>query len=95
MTVLRIAVPLAAARSAPLHLNPLGIAVVVIVLAAAWAVRARIWPYGKCPRCGGTGKNRGSTGQRWGKCRRCKGSGTRQRLGTRPVQKVLGRKRDG
>jgi hypothetical protein len=83
-----------AAAAAQAHLSPLAVALVLILLAVAWVIRVRLWPFGPCGKCDGTGKNIGSNGRRWGKCRRCKGSGTRQRLGSRPVHKVLGRKRE-
>lgn len=49
---------------------------------AAWvAVRARLFPYGPCPRCRGRrGKGIGSTSTAWSKCGQCKGSGTQVRL---------------
>lgn len=62
---------------------------VLIVLAAAagWVgwqvVAAKVWPFARCRRCDGSGRNAGSTGKRWGTCRRCKGSGKRRRLAVR------------
>jgi|HubBroStandDraft_1064217.scaffolds.fasta_scaffold388095_2 hypothetical protein len=83
-----------AATAARPHLSPLAVVAVLAVLAGAWVIRVWRWPFGPCGKCGGSGRNTGSTGRRWGRCRRCKGTGTRQRLGSRPVHKVLSRKRD-
>jgi hypothetical protein len=83
-----------AATATRLHLSPLAVVLALVVLAVVWVIRVRLWPFGPCGKCGGSGKNIGSNGRRWGKCRRCKGSGTRQRLGSRPVHKVLSRKRE-
>jgi hypothetical protein len=49
-----------------------------------------IWPYKPHARCGGTGRNRGSSGRRFGVCpsRRCK-NGTVQRIGSRAVHRAV------
>lgn len=48
-------------------------------------VRARFWPYGPCPRCGGRrGRGVGSTGKAYSRCGKCGGSGER----VRPVSRV-------
>ncbi|MCU1670504.1 MAG: hypothetical protein JWP40_3431 [Blastococcus sp.] len=56
-----------------------------LVYAAGHVVSLKIWPYARCGRCDGTGRNSGSTARRWGTCSRCKGSGKRLRLGARRV----------
>jgi len=40
------------------------IIVLVLVLVLGWLVSLLIWPFGPCPRCGGTGKNRGTVQRR-------------------------------
>jgi len=62
---------------------------IALIALAAWAVRAWFWPFAKCAKCAGSGKNRGSTGRRWGQCRRCKGSGSRQVLGSRRLHAAV------
>lgn len=58
----------------------------LIIIAAAWAagyyVSLKIWPETSCKRCGGGGRNAGSTARRFGR-RRCDGTGRKPRLGTR------------
>ncbi len=66
---------------------------VLIGCGAAWAAGLLLWPYSRCTRCGGSGKNSGSTGRRWGDCRKCRGTGKRQRPGSRLVRRAAGRKR--
>lgn len=60
-----------------------------LIAAAVWVVRAWFWPFARCRKCGGSGRNRGSTGKRWGQCRRCGGSGRRQVLGSKQVHKAV------
>ena len=43
----------------------------------------KIWPYTRCRKCEGRGRNTGSTWRRWGDCRACGGSGQKWRLGVR------------
>lgn len=83
---------LAATATRP-HLSVFGVVVVLVVLAVVWVIRLWLWPYGRCARCDGSGKNTGSNGRRWGTCRKCRGTGRRQRFGSRLVARVLGRKR--
>lgn len=59
---------------------------------AAWVAGLLLWPYTACRRCGGTGRNIGSTGRRWGTCRKCKGTGRRLRIGARLVHRIIVRK---
>jgi DnaJ-class molecular chaperone len=44
-----------------------------------------LWPFRKCRRCKGTGRNPGSSSSRWGQCRRCRGAGYRRRLGAKTI----------
>lgn len=60
----------------------------VLIWAAGYYISLRIWPETSCRRCGGGGRNAGSTARRFGRCRRCDGTGRKPRLGTR----VLGKK---
>jgi DnaJ-class molecular chaperone len=57
--------------------------VIAAACAAGYYVSLRIWPETSCKRCGGSGRNAGSTARRFGRCKRCAGSGSKPRLGTR------------
>lgn len=61
----------------------------VLVLAAVVAVgyyfSLRLWPMRNCGRCGGSGRNAGSTAKRYGSCGKCGGTGRRLRPGARTV----------
>ena len=57
--------------------------VAAIACGAGYLVSLRIWPETKCGRCGGGGRNRGSSAKRFGTCKRCAGSGRKPRLGNR------------
>jgi hypothetical protein len=62
--------------------------VLIILLAiGAYAGSLYLWPFRPCIRCGGTGRNKGSSRRRFGECRRCKGSGHRRRLGARTIHR--------
>jgi hypothetical protein len=54
-----------------------------LVLAAAWAVSVKLWPFRSCQRCDGAGKLRSPNGRSWRTCPRCGGSGARLRRGAR------------
>lgn len=56
---------------------------IAAVIAAWWLVSVRRHPWRRCPACGGSGKNAGSTGALWGDCGRCGKSGKVRRLGAR------------
>jgi DnaJ-class molecular chaperone len=62
-------------------MDPLTVFAVALVLGVFHYFSARWWPFTKCGRCGGTGRNAGSNSKRWGTCGRCHGSGRRKRLG--------------
>lgn len=68
--------------------------VLAVIAAAGVAGGARWWwllyrhPYGKCRWCRGTGRNPGSTGERYGLCTHCKG-GQRVRFGAGLVHPEL------
>jgi len=46
-----------------------------------------LWPFRPCMRCGGTGRNKGSSRKRFGECRRCKGNGRKRRLGAKTIHR--------
>lgn len=58
--------------------------------ALGYAGSLYIWPMKPCTRCGGTGRNKGSTKKRYGACRarRCE-RGTVQRLGSKSVHRAV------
>lgn len=52
----------------------------VVLWAAFVLVRARFWPYARCPACRERkGRGVGSTDQAYNRCRRCAGRGERIR----------------
>ena len=59
-----------------------------VVLFGAYYLSLRMWPYGPCLICQGSGRNWGSNGKRHGVCRACRGSGRRTRLGARILHTV-------
>ena len=48
-----------------------------------WRLSLRLWPYARCGRCKGGGRNWGSNSKRSGRCGRCGGSGRRLRWGAK------------
>lgn len=65
------------------HLILIG-AVALLIWAGSWYA----WPFTQCPRCKGTGLNRGSNSRRFGTCRRCGGTRRVQRFGSRTVHRI-------
>ena len=62
--------------------------ILIILLAiAAYAGSLYVWPFRPCMRCGGTGRNKGSSRRRFGECKRCKGVGRRRRLGAKTIHR--------
>jgi len=61
--------------------------VIVLICAGGYYVSLRIWPETSCRRCGGGGRNAGSTKQRFGRCKRCAGTGRKPRAGTRMLER--------
>jgi S-DNA-T family DNA segregation ATPase FtsK/SpoIIIE len=55
---------------------------------AFYAWSCKVWPYGPCLACQGSGRNWGSTSRRHGKCRRCGGTGRRVRAGARILHHI-------
>jgi DnaJ-class molecular chaperone len=60
-----------------------------LIVAGRWLWHAWFHPMTRCRKCGGSGRNPGSTGMRWGRCRRCKGQGSRQVRGSKRLHKVV------
>lgn len=55
----------------------------IAITGSGYLISLKVWPDTYCRRCGGNGKNRGSTRKRWGYCPRCGGTGRKRRLGNR------------
>lgn len=76
---------LADAAAASARPSGWSVAALTVLIAAGVAGRWlwKLWrrPWAPCRRCGGSGKNAGSTGKRYGRCGRCGGSGQRAVLG--------------
>jgi hypothetical protein len=81
-----------AGAAATAHASPVPLILLTLGAAAVWVIRLWWWPYAKCRRCEGSGRNTGSTGRRFGTCRKCEGSGRRQRLGSELVRRIFGKK---
>jgi hypothetical protein len=57
---------------------------------AGYGAWAYFHPYRRCPRCKGTGLNRGSiAGRRWGKCGRCRGERSSRTIGARALHRAV------
>ncbi|HVB45593.1 MAG TPA: hypothetical protein VNF47_23200 [Streptosporangiaceae bacterium] len=84
-----VALAVVPAATATAHAGAAPLILILAGLAVTWAARAYWWPFARCRRCQGTGKNAGSNGKRWGRCRKCKGSGSRQRWGSRRVHRAV------
>jgi DnaJ-class molecular chaperone len=63
------------------------IGLTLIIIIGGWAGSLYLWPFAKCRRCDGTGRNPGSNNSRWGQCRRCRGNGNRRRLGAKTIHR--------
>jgi DnaJ-class molecular chaperone len=65
------------------------VALVIIAAPLAFAcyLSARRHPYRPCRRCGGSGRNPGSTSRRFGNCRYCGGRGRKLRLGAGIIER--------
>jgi DnaJ-class molecular chaperone len=60
------------------------VAVIIALVISRWR-----WPLRPCPRCGGKGTNRGSTGKRYGRCPKCKGTKQVRRVGATAVHRFF------
>jgi hypothetical protein len=63
------------------------IILIALLAAAAYAGSLYLWPFRPCLRCGGSGRNKGSTRRRFGECRRCKGTGRLRRIGAKTIHR--------
>lgn len=70
--------------------------VVLVALGAAvvYVVECAVWPFGKCPRCSGSGRRYSPDGVHWRDCRRCRGLGKRLRIGRRVWNRARALRRD-
>jgi len=66
----------------------------IIAVAAVWIGCLYLAPFGRCPKCQGTGHIRRGKG-RVKVCPRCKGRRRVQRLGSRTVHRAAFKIRDG
>lgn len=64
-----------------------GLILIVLLGAGGYAGSLYLWPFRPCMRCGGSGRNKGSSLRRFGECRRCKGTGRRRRLGAKTIHR--------
>jgi hypothetical protein len=67
------------------------LALIVAGVITACAVSLYVHPFGRCGKCKGAGRNRGSNARRFGTCKRCGGTGRRQRPGSRLVHRAAWR----
>lgn len=61
---------------------------IALIAAAAWLVSRYLWPFGPCPKCKGSGVNKGSNKKRFGECPRCRGRRRVQRFGSKTVHRI-------
>ena len=59
----------------------------VLIGIGLYAGSLYLFPFRPCMRCGGSGRNKGSTRKRFGECRRCKGAGRKRRLGAKTIHR--------
>lgn len=59
----------------------------ILIGIALYAGSLYLWPFRPCVRCGGSGRNKGSSRKRFGECKRCRGTGRRRRLGARTIHR--------
>jgi DnaJ-class molecular chaperone len=69
------------------------LALAVIAALAIWAGSLYLAPFGRCPKCKGTGHIK--RGRRRPVCPRCKGHRRIQRPGSRTIHRLARRIRDG
>jgi hypothetical protein len=62
---------------------------IIAAIGGLWCGSLYLWPFGPCPRCKGTGVNRGSNGRRFGQCKRCRGQRRVQRRGSRTLHRAV------
>ena len=64
-----------------------GLILIAVAGIAAWAGSLYLWPFRPCWKCGGSGRNKGSSRRRFGECRLCQASGRRRRLGAKTIHR--------
>lgn len=64
-----------------------GLILVILLAIGGYTGSLYLWPFRPCLKCGGTGRNKGSSRKRFGECKRCKGSGRRRRLGAKTIHR--------
>lgn len=62
---------------------------IAVTGAICYAASLYAWPFRPCPRCRGSGTNRGSNRRRHGNCKRCGGTRRVQRLGSKFVHRTF------
>src|SRR3989442_10001882 len=72
---------IAAAAPAGHAADPIIVVLLILAVAAGYAVSLYFWPWRNCPRCRGTRVNTGSNRHRYGMCKRCSGTGRTCRIG--------------
>jgi DnaJ-class molecular chaperone len=58
-----------------------------LIAVGGYALSLYLWPFRPCPRCKGSGKNRGSNKKRFGQCRRCQNRGSLRRIGAKTIHR--------
>ena len=64
-----------------------GLILLILLGIAGYTLSLYCWPFRPCLKCGGSGRNKGSSRKRFGECKRCKGTGRRRRLGARTIHR--------
>lgn len=64
-----------------------GLILIVMLGIGAYTGSLYLWPFRPCMKCGGSGRNKGSSRKRFGECRRCRGSGRKRRIGARTIHR--------
>lgn len=65
----------------------IGLLLITLIVLVGWAVSVYLRPFRYCPRCGGTGRKKGSI-RRFRPCSRCGGTGHVQRVGSRAAHRA-------
>jgi hypothetical protein len=79
--------PALAAAAAPAgHADPIIVTLLILGIAAGYAVSLYLWPQRKCPRCRGARVTHGAV-RRFRSCKRCHGTGRTRRIGATAVHR--------
>lgn len=60
---------------------------IALVAITGWDGSLYLWPFRPCMRCGGSGRNGGSSRKHFGECHRCGGSGRLRRIGAKTIHR--------